>query len=96
MGPRDLENNNVTIVRRDILEKNVVKLNDLTNVIIQQLDTMQKDMYKKALGDINIVVDANIGHVEPKFTVLNGSLATVSFNNNMMILKQELLDENNG
>jgi muramoyltetrapeptide carboxypeptidase LdcA involved in peptidoglycan recycling len=31
------------------------------------------NFYKKALGDANIIVDANIGHVEPKFTILNGS-----------------------
>lgn len=54
------------------------------------------DAYKKALGNANIIVDANIGHVEPRFTILNGSLATVTFKNNELILKQELMDENNG
>ena len=54
------------------------------------------DAYKKALGDTNIIVDANIGHVEPRFTILNGSLATVTFKDNELILKQELMDENNG
>lgn len=54
------------------------------------------NFYKKALGDANIIVDANIGHVEPKFTILNGSLATVTFKDNELVLKQELMDENNG
>ena len=54
------------------------------------------NFYKKALGDANIIVDANIGHVEPKFTILNGSLATVTFKDNELVLKQELLNENNG
>lgn len=54
------------------------------------------DAYKRALGDVNIIIDANIGHVEPRFTILNGSLATVTFKDNELILKQELMDENNG
>ncbi len=54
------------------------------------------DAYKKALGDTNIIVDANIGHVEPRFTILNGSLATVTFKDNELILKQELMNEDNG
>lgn len=54
------------------------------------------DAYQKVFPNKNIIVDANIGHVEPKFTMLNGSLATVTFKKNKMILKQELLDEDNG
>lgn len=54
------------------------------------------DVYKKALGDKNIVVDANIGHLNPRFTILNGSLATVIYKNNELILKQELMNEDNG
>ena len=54
------------------------------------------DAYKKALGSANIIVDANIGHVDPRFTILNGSLATVTFKDNELILKQELMNEDNG
>jgi len=54
------------------------------------------DIYKKALGDKNIIVDANIGHVNPRFTILNGSLATITYNNNELVLKQELMNEDNG
>ncbi len=52
VGPRDLDNNEVTVVRRDTLEKQVVKLNDIINVVIQQLDKMQEDMYNKALKNL--------------------------------------------
>lgn len=52
--------------------------------------------FKKALENKNIIVDANIGHIRPSFTILNGSFATVEYKNNKMILKQELLDENHG
>lgn len=54
------------------------------------------DTYKKALGETNIIVDANIGHIEPRFTILNGSLTTITFKDNELTLKQELMDEDNG
>lgn len=54
------------------------------------------DAYKNALGKENIVGEANIGHVEPRFTILNGSLGYVSFNNNELRIKQELMYEDNG
>ena len=54
------------------------------------------DAYKKIFGDKNIVVEANVGHVEPKFTILNGSLATVTMKDNELVLEQEFLNENNG
>lgn len=60
-----------------------------------ELNMEYVDVYKKALGDKNIIVDANIGHVNPRFTILNGSLATVTYKNNELILTQELMDEDN-
>lgn len=54
------------------------------------------ESYKKALGNKNVVVDANIGHVEPKFTILNGSLGKITFKNNELQIKQELMHEDNG
>ena len=53
IGPRDLEKNEVTVVRRDTLEKETVKLNDVVNVCIQELDKMQEDMYEKALKNLH-------------------------------------------
>ena len=53
VGPRDLVNNEATIVRRDNLEKQVVKLNDIYNVVVQQMELMQSDMYEKALKNMN-------------------------------------------
>ena len=55
-----------------------------------------EEAFKKALGDKNIIIDANIGHINPRFTILNGSLATVTFKNNELVLKQELMNEDNG
>lgn len=48
IGLRDLENNEVTIVRRDTLEKESVKLNDIVNVVSQTLDKIQINLYEKA------------------------------------------------
>ncbi len=48
LGFRDLENNEVTVVRRDTSEKMTVKLNDVVNVVMQQLEKMQEDMYNRA------------------------------------------------
>ncbi len=52
VGPRDLEHNKVTVVRRDTLEKEVVSLNDITNVVMQKLDKMQSDMFLKAQNSV--------------------------------------------
>lgn len=61
-----------------------------------ECDMGYDNAYEKALENKNIIVDTNIGHVEPKFTILNGSLATVIYKNNELILKQELMNEDNG
>ena len=53
VGPRDLDEGNVTVVRRDTLEKEVVKLNDIINVVTQKIEKIQTDMYNKALKNLN-------------------------------------------
>ncbi len=53
IGFKGLENNEVTIVRRDTLEKNDIKLNDVINVVSQTLDRMQEEMYQKALDNLH-------------------------------------------
>lgn len=55
-----------------------------------------KDALQMVFENCNIVFDANIGHVKPVFTIINGSIATVSYQKNSLTLKMELLDENNG
>jgi prolyl-tRNA synthetase len=52
IGPRDLSNEEVTIVRRDTLDHRIVKLNDVINIVMNSLDSMQKDMYEKALNNL--------------------------------------------
>ena len=50
IGPRDLENNLITIARRDTSEKYQENINiDIVEYINNLLETIQKDMYNKAL-----------------------------------------------
>lgn len=53
------------------------------------------DAIKKVLDDdnYNIIFDANIGHIKPSFTIINGSLASVRFKNNKLELEQKLMEE---
>lgn len=50
IGERDLEKGNVTFVRRDTREKIQEKVDlDITSYVKNMLDTIQKDMYERAL-----------------------------------------------
>ena len=49
VGKRDLQNNEVTMVRRDTLEKKNVLLDQVALEIPKLLETIQKDMYDRAL-----------------------------------------------
>lgn len=48
IGPKDIENNECVVVRRDNREKIVVKLDDLEKEIPVILEKIQKDMFTKA------------------------------------------------
>ena len=48
VGPRDIENNQAVVVRRDTLEKTFVSLDGLTDNVCALLDVIQKDMLVKA------------------------------------------------
>jgi prolyl-tRNA synthetase len=48
IGPRDIENNQVVLVRRDNKEKIFVKLNELKNKVNETLENIQKDLFNKA------------------------------------------------
>lgn len=50
IGPRDLEKNSVTVVRRDTKEKALIKIKEIEKEIPKILDSMQKDMFEKAKG----------------------------------------------
>lgn len=49
IGPRDIESNQVTIARRDTLEKFTVSMDNLTETVSGLLDDIHKTMFEKAL-----------------------------------------------
>jgi prolyl-tRNA synthetase len=49
IGKRDLENNEVTLVRRDTLEKSATSINNVTKMVKELLDDIQDNLYNKAL-----------------------------------------------
>ena len=57
VGPRDIENNQAVLVRRDKLEKEFVSLTDLPEIIKNLLPTIQKDLLEasRARRDARIV-----------------------------------------
>ena len=63
-------------------------------VLLKQSEDVMtyKDAYEKALFG-NIVYDANIGHVKPMFTIINGSLANIVCYDNKITLKQVIKNE---
>jgi len=48
IGPRDIENNQAVLVRRDKNEKQFVSLDGLDNLVVGLMDVIQKDMLVKA------------------------------------------------
>ena len=48
VGPRDVENNNVELARRDTLEKNIVSRDGIAEHISDLLKTIQDDLYNTA------------------------------------------------
>jgi prolyl-tRNA synthetase len=48
VGPRDIENNQVMVMRRDTLEKTAISMDGLDQSLATLLDTVQKDMLVKA------------------------------------------------
>jgi len=48
MGPRDLTNKTVELVRRDTLSKEVVKLQGLSTIIVNMLDEIQENLFLRA------------------------------------------------
>jgi prolyl-tRNA synthetase len=48
VGPKDIEKNNVVLVRRDTMEKTFVSRDDAVTRVLEELDTMQREMLERA------------------------------------------------
>ena len=53
-----------------------------------------EDAIKDALGDTNIVINADIGHIRPTFSIINGALGNISVKDNNATLKMSFIDKN--
>ena len=62
----------------------------------EECNLSYEEAMKRVFNDKNIVFNADIGHVRPSFTLINGSLANIEYEDNKLVLKMEFLDENNG
>lgn len=49
IGPKDIENNQAVLVRRDTREKKIISLDNLENEVKELLDIIQNDLFQKAL-----------------------------------------------
>ena len=60
LGKRDLEKNEVTLVRRDTLDKKIVPFENIVMEVKELLETIQNDMYNKAKARRDsMIYDAN-------------------------------------
>lgn len=71
VGPRDLENNEITLVRRDTLEKIKCDLEKVASTCDDLLETIQKDMYDRALKRRNTMLYDAKDYAELKDIALN-------------------------
>lgn len=61
IGPKDLEQNQAVVTRRDTGEKSPVKIDDLENNLLKTLDEIQKNLFEraaKARDEKNHIVDS--------------------------------------
>ena len=83
IGPKDIENNQAVIVRRDTREKIVVSLDEITTKLAEVLETMQKDMFEKAktfleahintattMDEMNEKFNENLGFIKAMWWVM--------------------------
>jgi len=78
IGSRDLENNEITLVRRDTLEKIKTNPAEVVEVITKLLEIIQNDMYKKAEARRNTMLyeaknydELKECSIKPGFTLIN-------------------------
>ena len=71
LGKRDLENNQVTIVRRDTLEKIIVNYDEIIEEIKELLVIIQKDMFEKAKNRRDSMIYEAMTYDELKDIALN-------------------------
>ena len=60
IGPKDIEKNQVVVVRRDTREKIIVSMDEITTKLGEILETIQKDMFDKAKAFLDAHIDTAV------------------------------------
>ena len=60
IGPKDIEQGQVVVVRRDTREKTVVAISEITEKLGEILETMQKDMFERAKAFLDSHIDSAV------------------------------------
>ena len=71
IGPKDIENGQVVVARRDTREKIVVAIDEITTKLGEILETIQKDLYAKAKAFLDDHISAAATMDEMKAAVQN-------------------------
>ena len=50
-----------------------------------------KEAFNKAFPNKNIIMEADIGHIKPVMTIINGSLVNIKFKNKELEMTTDLL-----
>ena len=74
IGPKDIEKNQVVVVRRDTREKIVVSLDEIETKLGEILETIQKDMYDRAKAFLDSHIDfaETMDEMNEKFNTKRG------------------------
>ena len=74
IGPKDIEQNQVVVVRRDTREKIVVSLDEIETKLGEILETIQKDMYDRAKAFLDSHIDfaETMDEMNEKFNTKRG------------------------
>lgn len=79
VGPRDLENNEITFVRRDTLEKINVKIDDAKSTANELLKKIQEDLYNNAKERLDQNIDNAFTYDEMKLKLQDRKFVLVPF-----------------
>lgn len=60
IGPKDIENNQVVVVRRDTREKTVISIDEIETKLGEILETMQTDMFARAKAFLDAHIDTAV------------------------------------
>jgi len=77
IGQRDIENNTIELARRDTLSKETIAITDLVSTVKERLETIQKELFNKALDYRNTHI-TEVDDFETFKEVLNTKTGFVS------------------